>query len=87
MAVVKDDEQDLKPNKKKTTPEEDELDKRHINYDYGPSLFKSIVSFLNFLFVSSINNPTFFPLFDDDKTNKVAYELHHKATTSPKVEM
>ncbi|GKA14395.1 hypothetical protein Tco_0694041 [Tanacetum coccineum] len=32
-------------------------------------------------------NPNNLPLFDDDKTNKVAYELHHKAKASPEVEM
>ncbi|GJR38427.1 hypothetical protein Tco_1214111 [Tanacetum coccineum] len=32
-------------------------------------------------------NPNNLPLFDDDKTNKVVYELHHKAKASPKVEI
>ncbi|GJS93372.1 ribonuclease H-like domain-containing protein [Tanacetum coccineum] len=32
-------------------------------------------------------NPKNLPLFDDDKTNKVAYELDHKAKASPEVEM
>ncbi|GJR44458.1 uncharacterized mitochondrial protein-like protein [Tanacetum coccineum] len=32
-------------------------------------------------------NPNNLPLFDDDKTNKVMYELHHKAKASHEVEM
>ncbi|GJU19544.1 hypothetical protein Tco_1152886 [Tanacetum coccineum] len=35
----------------------------------------------------STKNPNNLPLFDDDKTNKVSYELHHKAKASPEVEM
>ncbi|GKF53852.1 hypothetical protein Tco_0160762 [Tanacetum coccineum] len=32
-------------------------------------------------------NPNNLLLFDDDKTNKVVYELHHKAKASPEVEI
>ncbi|GJZ01200.1 hypothetical protein Tco_0519161, partial [Tanacetum coccineum] len=32
-------------------------------------------------------NPNNLPLFDDDKTNKVVYELHHKAKASLEVEI
>ncbi|GJU83983.1 peptidyl-prolyl cis-trans isomerase pasticcino1 [Tanacetum coccineum] len=42
MAVVKDGEQDLKPNKKKTTPEEDELDKRRKKMVPG-GLMKAVI--------------------------------------------
>ncbi|PWA83435.1 FKBP-type peptidyl-prolyl cis-trans isomerase family protein [Artemisia annua] len=42
MAVVKDGEQDFKPNKKKTTPEEDELDKRRKKMVPG-GLMKAVI--------------------------------------------
>ncbi|GJR74548.1 hypothetical protein Tco_0086913 [Tanacetum coccineum] len=34
-----------------------------------------------------VKNPNNLPLFDDDKTNTVVYELHHKAKASPEVEI
>ncbi|GJU06240.1 hypothetical protein Tco_1122670 [Tanacetum coccineum] len=49
--------------------------------------FKSFCFILLFTLSHQIKNPNNLPLFDDDKTNKVMYELHHKAKASPKVEM
>ncbi|GJV61349.1 retrovirus-related pol polyprotein from transposon TNT 1-94 [Tanacetum coccineum] len=50
--------------------------------NFGPSCF-----ILLFTLSHQIKNPNNLPLFDDDKTNKVSYELHHKAKASSEVEM
>ncbi|GJV76593.1 hypothetical protein Tco_1508177 [Tanacetum coccineum] len=49
--------------------------------------FKSFCFILLFTLSHQIKNPNNLPLFDDDKTNKVVYELQHKAKASPEVEM
>ncbi|GKE29523.1 hypothetical protein Tco_1444907 [Tanacetum coccineum] len=49
--------------------------------------FKSFCFILLFTLSHQIKNLNNLPPFDDDKTNKVMYELHHKAKASPKVEM
>ncbi|GJV90814.1 hypothetical protein Tco_1538627 [Tanacetum coccineum] len=43
--------------------------------------------YFKFFKLRFLRNPNNLPLFDDDKTNKVVYELHHKAKASPEVEM
>ncbi|GKB73881.1 hypothetical protein Tco_0935293 [Tanacetum coccineum] len=49
--------------------------------------FKSFCFILLFTLSHQIKNPNNLTLFDDDKTNKVVYELHHKAKASSEVEM